>query len=304
MYSTILMIKKYNCDLCGYETDKLGNYNRHMKTKKHISHTMTRINQPNNGIDQPNNGVKLIQKGASNIMCEFCKKIISHKNHIRRHQQTCTKYIEHQIKYEKNTIISELKNKLEENEEELKKKQEELDELKDIEKEFLEFMKKVSNTGGNVINNIKQVNMFYIVQTYIEAKNCEDLMEPPLTADEKQYVHENGGVYGGYHILVNRCVNGLELNERPFHCVDGSRNKYMIRTNDTWQIDRKGKQVLEHIYPKMLKICAPKKIASLDELDKWSKYNKYMIELSNNGEGKILKMLNKVTLLKNNVAIE
>ena len=173
-----------------------------------------------------------------------------------------------------------------------------------MEKEYLEFMKKVANTGTNV-TNIKNVNMYYIIQHYIKAKNYEDVMNSPLTTYEKNYVLENGGVYGGYHILFKRCIEGLDMEDRPFHCVDGARNKYMLRTNNTWQIDKKGEQVLEGIYPKMLKICAPNpNISSADELDEWKKHNDYMVELSNGGETKILKMLNEVTLLKNNVALD
>ena len=56
--------------------------------------------------------------------------------------------------------------------------------------------------------------------------------------------------------------------------------------------------------PKMLKICVPREIDDVSELDEWRKYNGYMVELSRNGEGKILKMLNKVSLLKKNVNIE
>ena len=222
------------------------------------------------------------------------------------------------MEQEKNIIINELKNQLEQHmgklkqkedilkqkEQILKKNEEELEELRNTEKEFLEFMKKMANTGTNITNNINQVNMYYIIQHYIKAKNYEDIMNQPLTDDEKQYVHANGGVYGGYYILQKRCIDSLLMNERPFNCVDDARNKYRIRTNNTWQIDKRGEEVLEGIYPKMLKICAPKEISNADELDEWRKYNGYMVELSSGGEGKILKMLNKIALLKNNVVLD
>ena len=299
------MKKKYYCKMCKYETDRLFNFNKHKKSKKHINNVTTFTipkngdSYPNFGTKYPKNGEKIAKKVVECIECEFCNKPISYKKHVKRHYKTCIKYKEHLIKQEKNSVIDELKN-------ELQQKEEELEELKDIEKEFMDFMKKVSTAKieANNNSNIKQVNMFFIVKTYIKAKNCEDLMAPPLTEKEIEYVHENGGVYGGYNILINRCVNGLEMEERPFHCVDASRDKYMLRTNDVWQIDRKGRKILEFIYPKMLQLCCPKQITSPDQLEEWSKYNKYMVELSNNGEGKILKMLNEVTLLKNNVAIE
>ena len=31
------MSKKYNCKICNLETDKLSNYERHLKSKKHLT---------------------------------------------------------------------------------------------------------------------------------------------------------------------------------------------------------------------------------------------------------------------------
>jgi len=190
---------------------------------------------------------------------------------------------------------------LKENKEELIKNKEELEDLRGVERDYLEFVKKVANTNNGTTNNIKQVNMFFIVKEYKNADNFADRMDPPLTKSEEQYVLENGGVYGGYYILVKRCIEGVPMEDRPFHCVDESRNKYMLRIKDSWEIDNRGEKLLEGIYPRMLKLCCPKQIKSPDELDEWKKHNDYMVELSTGGENKILKMLNKVSLLKNNV---
>ena len=119
---------------------------------------------------------------------------------------------------EKDNNVLQLTSELKKRNEKLKKKQEKLEELKEVEKEFLEFMKKVANSDINV-TNIKQINMYYIVNNFKEALNYEDLMKKPLTIDEKQYVLENGGVDGCYHILFNRCINGIDVNKRPFHCL-------------------------------------------------------------------------------------
>ena len=249
--------------------------------------------------------------------CEYCNKKISHKHNIKRHYEVCKKYGEHKLKIEKDNIINNLKaqlkekdidmeglyNKLKKKEEKLKKKQDELDDLRDVERDFLEFMKKASVSQSNV-TNINNYNMFFIVKTYVDAMNYENRMNKPLTAEEEQYVLDNGGVYGGYQIIYDRCIKGVELKDRPFHCVDSSRSKYMLRTGDAWQIDKKGKQILEGIYPRMLKLCCPKQIKSPDELDNWKKHNDYMVELSRGGESKILKMLNEVSLLKNNIALQ
>ncbi len=312
------MSKKYNCRTCNYSTDRHYDFLKHKTTKKHIN-LQKSIPIVENATMVVENATMVVKKATMKVvMCEYCQTKISKKKYLKRHYISCKKYGEYMIKKKKDFIIQQLidetkrqaelleqnKQNIKKKDEKLKKKQEELEELRDMEKEYLDFMKKVANTGTSV-TNINNVNMYYIIQHYIKAKNYEDIMDTPLTKNEEKCVLENGGVYGGYSILVKRCIDGLSLEERPFHCVDGARSKYMLRTNNTWQIDKKGEQVLAEIYPKMLKLCAPDpNISSTSELDNWKKHNDYMVELSNGGEGKILKMLNEVSLLKNNVVLD
>jgi len=315
------MSKKYYCETCNYSSDRQFDYKRHMKSKKHINNTTQNIviikDDPLSLKDDPSSLKDVKLPSSKSRVCEYCERIIAHKNNMARHYKKCIKYAEHKAKIEKDNVINQLKTQLKEKdinmeelykklkkkEEKLKKKQAELEDLRDVERDFLEFMKKASVSQSSV-TNINNYNMFFIVKTYIDAMNYEDRMSKPLTAEEKEYVLENGGVYGGYYIIYERCIKGVELKDRPFHCVDRARSKYMLRTGDAWQIDEKGKKILEGIYPRMLKLCCPQQIKSPDELDTWKKHNDYMVELSKNGEGKILKMLNEVSLLKNNIAIE
>ncbi len=312
------MSKKYNCNSCNYHTNNLYNLKMHKRTKKHVN-----LRKLSTFAENATTVTKFATMVANNTIqkhaiCRYCQTKISKKKYLKRHYISCKKYGEYMIKKKKDFIIQQLidetkrqaellkhsERSLKKKDNKLKKKQEELEELRDMEKEYLDFMKKVANTGTSV-TNINNVNMYYIIQHYIKAKNYEDIMDTPLTKNEEKCVLENGGVYGGYSILVKRCIDGLSLEERPFHCVDGARSKYMLRTNNTWQIDKKGEQVLAEIYPKMLKLCAPDpNISSTSELDNWKKHNDYMVELSNGGEGKILKMLNEVSLLKNNVVLD
>ena len=306
------MSKKYNCDLCKYATDRQYDYTKHLGTKKHVSNATTNhllkigSNKPKNG-----SNVSLV------LTCEYCNKSISHKNHIKRHYKCCVKYKEYVLRNNNNYIINELEIKLKNHEKQLKKKdenmtqlqnelkkkdnelKEQMCELRDIEKEYMDFMRSVAKNGTNV-TNIQNVNMYFVIRTYIKAKNYEDLMNAPLTDDEINGVMKHGGVEGGYMILYKRCIEGLELKDRPFHCVDDSRNKYMLRTGDKWHIDKQGGQLMEGIYPRLLQLCIPKEISNADEIDDWKKENARMNEIAN-GKNKILKRLNKVALLKNNV---
>ena len=61
-----------------------------------------------------------------------------------------------------------------------------------------------------------------------KAKNYSDLMKHPLTNDEIEYINEYGLTSGCYKMIKDRCITNIKLEERPMHCVDPSRNKYIL----------------------------------------------------------------------------
>ena len=296
------MSKKYICKICKFASVRHYDYKRHLSTKKHIRLATPNITVLSENIYSLPENIPIPSEKKTlnnvNFECEYCKKKIIYKKNMSRHYLICKEYKKQLIKQEKEkhvTTIEQLTTKLKEKDSILQKK---IDELRDMEKEFMDFLKKVANK--ETVTNVRTVNMYYIVQTYLKAKNYEDIMNKPLTADELHDIRENG-IYGGYNILYKRCIEGIAMQDRPFHCVDDSRSKYLLRTNNTWQIDKKGEQILEGIYPKLLQLCAPKEISGYDELDEWKRQHNNMNELATYGEQRILKKLNKVALLKNNV---
>ena len=76
------------------------------------------------------------------------------------------------------------------------------------EKEYLDFAKEMASrnqvstiTNNNTINNI---NMYYIVDNFKKTYNIEDLMSPPLTDNEIEYIQKNGPTRGCYKLLKDR----------------------------------------------------------------------------------------------------
>ena len=197
------------------------------------------------------------------FMCEYCNNIYSTKSNKVKHLKICkerkrekankntenilkekysllkkteqmTKQFNEEtkkLKYEKEVISKQF------NEETEKLKQE----IREIEKEYLDFMKSVAknNISSTTINNNNTVNMYYIINNYTEAYNYEDLMKKPLTEEEIRYISEKGALAGCYNLIANRCINGVELERRPLHCVDTARNKYLLRKDDDWLVDEK-----------------------------------------------------------------
>ena len=246
------------------------------------------------------------------LFCSFCKKSITRKN-FSRHKRVCKMRLEHLREESLNAVLEAKDKMLSQKEEEILKLKNEKDkqlialkqEKEEIEKQYLEFMKEMARKSTNkiVYNNNRNVNMFYIINNYDDAENYEALMCPKLSTGEISYLHNKGPITGGYQLIMDRCVTGKDMDKRPFHCVDESRNKYLLRTNNDWKVDNGGQRIIEDAIEKIrgaynteikyndTREVRDKKLAIISDL----------MDLEIKGKKRILKELNKHTLLKNNV---
>jgi hypothetical protein len=285
MYSNIIfvMTTKHKCDVCNYETVRLSNYNKHLETKKHLAmnktatftHPQTGMSFPQIGKSNPETGIK-----KATFNCEYCGISVSQKGHLTRHYKTCNEKIKDtseqatndmfkKLEREKSEleqytkkIIKKLRKRLstkeEENEEIAKEKQQlvkEKDEIaiekEEMEKDFMDHLKKIATskttTTNNQINISGDVNMniCYVIKNFTKAKNYEDLMAPALTRKELKYIKDRGPAIGRERIIMDRCVTNVKKEERPIQCVDYSRYKFALRTKGKWVQDWNGKRILE-----------------------------------------------------------
>jgi len=186
------------------------------------------------------------------LKCVYCNKSISVKRNLKRHYKVCKMKPKCEFEQvilkekrefkekleEKDKILQEhieqLQKKNQEHVEQLLKKDQELLELKETEEEYFKFMKHMAKKNNITYNDNKSINMFFIMKNYKDAKNYETLMDPALTTNEIKQIKESSVQAGVYNLINNRCIEGLEIEERPFHCVDHSRNKYLLRISDDW----------------------------------------------------------------------
>ena len=78
------MLKKYNCKICNYETNRLSDNKKHLLTKKHIENEKNMLPTPHlkngdphlkNGEGHPKNGEILGKsKKLKGFECNYCKK--------------------------------------------------------------------------------------------------------------------------------------------------------------------------------------------------------------------------------------
>ena len=233
--------------------------------------------------------------------CIYCNKILSKTGSMNRHYKSCKE----KPKVELTKIIDATKADLNEKERKLEQTMKQLKEkekkLQEVEKEYFDFVKKVAEAGpGKLINN---VNMFYIMNNYTEAYDYNELMDPSLSTSENNFVKDNGTIAGCFNVIKGRCIDNVDLKNRPFHCVDQSRNKYLLYRNNEWSVDISGSEILNKVYPKIHKVfditvhrgdsmrVIDKKLANMDQIRELEKY----------GRSRILKELSALTYLKNNI---
>ena len=93
------------------------------------------------------------------------------------------------------------------------------------------------------------------------------------------------------------------MEDRSFHCVDGARNKYLVYRNNEWTIDIDANQILREAYPKIIDVfdIDIKRGDDMQTIDRKMRNIDQVRDLEKYGRRKILKKLNKKTLLKNNI---
>ncbi len=89
--------------------------------------------------------------------------------------------------------------------------------------------------------------------------------------------------------MQTRCIDGLKIEDRPFHCVDEPRNKYVLRASDSWKVDKNAEEILSTVIKKVRKIVGNETTNQIIKL----------LNFETRGKKKLLKELNRTTNIKN-----
>ena len=265
-------------------------------------------------------GTEIVTRGtkfvppASNFDCKYCGKSLCNRKSLKRHFKTCKEKAKDDIQQheqnEKKKLLQNLKLKesvLEAKEQEIKELRKIKEEKEKIEEEYFKFMKQVALKGSTNItyNDNKQKNMYFIMNNYKSAYDFKELMDPEISAAETRSIKRKGPTNGSYYLLSKRCITDIDVENRPFHCVDNSRNKYLLYTENDWKIDPNANKIIQTAVDKVSKlydtdITRQDTIKSRDhKLVNISK----LIDLEKVGKKRILRELNKNTSIKP-IAIE
>ena len=262
----------YSCEKCDFNTSNKNDYNRHIKTKKHIS----------NGL--PSFSMEKTHKNS--YTCD-CGKTYKDNSGLWRHKKNCK--IDANVDTEENIVLgtTEISEKdlimliVKQNTELIK----ENNEFKNM---MMEVIKNGTHNNNNNTNNShnKAFNLqFFLNETCKDAMNITDFVESiKLQLSDLENVAEVGYVEGISNIIVKN-LKKLDVTQRPVHCTDQKRETMYVKDEDTWEKDEENKQmhkVVKKVTDKNARLILKYKEAHPDCMTYHSrfndKYNKIIVE--------------------------
>ena len=307
---------KFCCELCDFKCCKNADWNRHVKTKKHIYR--------HDGNDLENAGNKFPKNAEKNAeyICD-CGRSYSTKSGIWKHKKSCaflTANNKNPNFDEKMDVYDLVKYLMKENSElksilvdQNNKIFDHTNKLGDV---TLEIVKNgISNT--NNINNTNHTNShnkafnlnFFLNETCKNAMNITDFVDSiKLQLSDFINIGETGFVEGISSIIVKN-LNSLDETVRPIHCTDQKRETFYIKDENKWEKedeDNKNiKKLIKNVTFKNEKLMKTYKEKYPDYNDSESsrsdQYSKMVIEAMDCKEEsreKIIKNISKATIIK------
>jgi hypothetical protein len=264
------MTKSHYCKNCDYECRDLSNWNKHIKTNKHLGNkkisestkqtttycNSTAASQSSNDINDlilGNHEIsKLPEKLPEKLLeCNVCAYTCCKQSLLEKHNATTKHKKNEQMKQcgalDYTSIITqllsqnnELKNFIIEQAQEHKK------ETTEIVNKVLEIAKTSTTTNNNITNNTKAFNInMYLNEQCKDAMNFSDFINGIEVSHEDLENNAQLGFVGGVSKILIDNLKMMNRNERPIHCTDVKRETMYIKDDNKWTKEEKRQQIEE-----------------------------------------------------------
>ena len=205
---------KFICEKCDFKCSKKGDYNRHLKTRKHNDTNTT-----------------LLQQKIHHI-CE-CGKSYNHRASLYNHKKKCT------YKPDQDSDIQPAPTEIPDTPTLTSLLMELIETNKDLKNEIIDLASK-----PRTINNNKTFNLNNFLN--VDCKDAMNLSEfidsIKLTFKDLLYVGNNGFIKSFKHTIID-AIATMEQTKRPIHCTDIKRKTLKVKDNDIWETDKHGEKV-------------------------------------------------------------
>jgi hypothetical protein len=248
--------EKFVCELCDFKCSKQSNYDKHIKTRKHLW--------------KQNCDCMETQKNADKFYDCLCGKKYKTRTGLWKHKKCCG-FLE-----EKSDILNQedqhfVKLLMEENkilksfmiEQNTEFKNMILDVCKQIQP-VSSIVNSVQNNNNNSHNKTFNLQVF-LNETCKDAMNIMDFVDSlQIQLSDLENVGKNGFVAGISDIILKN-LRALDITERPIHCSDQKREIVYIKDDNQWHKEHpenaKLKKAIKYIAHKntcLIKECKAK----------------------------------------------
>ena len=231
----------FSCIFCDFECCKLSDYNRHVKTAKHIKRVK--------GYNIDTNDTKKTPKNAElNYKCDNCDNLYKYHSGLWRHKNICKQTKEINYLENKNTIIMTL-----------------LEQNKELQNKIIDMCKNNVYNSNNIINtnnnnsHNKTFNLHvFLNETCKDAMNISEFVESlQIQIADLENVGKVGYVDGIANIIVKN-LKALDVSKRPVHCSDLKREVMYVKDENKWEKDNEDKdklrKAIKHVAHKNMKM--------------------------------------------------
>ena len=233
---------KFVCEKCDYSSNKLSNYQKHLKTKKHNTDIMATNTDT----------------GKMSLFC-VCGKKYKHRQSLFNHKLQCSFINTYIIDVNEDNVSNNVSNheltdmfiKLMEKNEELMEK------ITEVAKEPKIINNTTNNTQFNVMN--------YLNNECKDAMNFTDFIDTfEFTIDDLKMLGNKGYQETMERTFIKQ-LKDMDKTMRPIHCSDRKRKSFYVKENGVWRKDDENKSVVRGV----------KRIASrhFTTIHKWREYN-------------------------------
>lgn len=230
---------EYYCEKCDFLSSNKKDYNRHLKTKKHLWC-----------------GKKTPKTAFVEFECVYCDKKYKTKSGLRKHQKKCNALLNSLVepldpnpKNPKNTKLKTEKKSLEMKKKEIEEKEEFMMKMIEQQNKTIELLKQsiqtnqeMSKNVGNNNNNTISINLF-LNENCKNAMNLTDFIQNMnVSLEDLEFSKDNGFVKGVTNIFTKQ-LQDLDPTERPIHCSDKKRLQFYVKEDDVWQKDTNNEKI-------------------------------------------------------------
>ena len=238
-------LTKYMCETCDFSSSSKNDYNRHLKTIKHLGNV----------------------EETEKFKCNVCEREYASHSGLWKHKKTCivitpvvdqTELIMNVLQQNKelNTLLIE----------QTKQTAEQNRMNAELHAKVIELCKNGiihNNTTNNNHTNShnKTFNLqIFLNETCKDAVNLEDFAKAVvLQLPDLNKIGEIGFVDGMTNIIETR-LKSLDVHKRPIHCTDAKREVFYVKDNDKWGKD-KNNEKMRRLILRMDRKLAPLLIA-------------------------------------------